>query len=149
MAFGCRRIAHDVVRDAAVGDLVGALLHLHGRHRGHRLDALDVHRRKLLDKRQNGVELALKVLDLVLRDRNAGEMGDTADSGSVDRHGSGQGRSKQGKKVQPLYQKGRYHSVPKLTIRTDFITLELAVSVRVFNTDRWVQGETRKATTRT
>src|SRR5262245_10439508 len=28
------------------------------------------------------------------------------------------------------------HSVPKLTIRTDFITLELAVSVRNFNTDR-------------
>ena len=39
--------------------------------------------------------------------------------------------------MQPLYQSGRYHSVPKLTIRTDFITLELAVSVRNFNTDRW------------
>src|ERR1044071_9340462 len=139
MAFGRGRVAHDVVRCTAIGNLVLALLHVHRSDRGHRLNALDVHLRELLDKSEDCVELALEVLDLIVRNRDAGEMCDTADSGSVDRHSSAQGR----RQVQPLYQKARYHRVPKLTIRTDFITLELAVSVRVFNTDRWVQGDER------
>jgi len=46
----------------------------------------------------------------------------------------------------PLYQTGfRYHSVPKLTIRTNYITPEPAVSVRAISTsDRWVQGDDAK-----
>ena len=86
MAFSRGRIAHDVVRYAAVGDLVLALLHVHRRDRGHRLDALDVHLRELLDESKDCVELALEVFDLVLRNRDAGEMRDTADGSSVDRH---------------------------------------------------------------
>ena len=73
-------------RDAAVGHHVLALLHRHRRHRGHRLDALDIHLAKLLDERQHGVELALQVLDLIVGDRDARQMRDTADGGGIDGH---------------------------------------------------------------
>src|SRR3954451_22530540 len=92
MAVSRWRIAHNVVRYPAVGDLVLAHLHVHRCDRGHRLDALDVHLRELLDESQDRVELTLEVLDLVLRNRDAGEMRDTADSSSVDRHWSAQRR---------------------------------------------------------
>src|SRR5260370_35467822 len=84
MAFSRGRIAHDVVRYVAVGDLVLALLHVHRRDRGHRLDALDVHPGELLDESKNCVELALEVFDLVLRTRDAGGMGDTAHRSDID-----------------------------------------------------------------
>src|SRR5262249_31201086 len=106
------------------------------------LDAIDIHLRQLLDKSEDRVELALKVLDLVFSNRNAGEVRDTANGSSVDRHGS-QVRRREPK--QPLYQKAQRHYVPKLTIRTDFITLEPAVSVRTISTPT----DGSKATTRT
>src|SRR4051812_13873728 len=90
MAFGRGRIAHNVVRDAAVGHLVDALFHVQWSHRGHWLDVLDVHFRKLLDECEDRVELALEVLDLIVRNRDAGEMRDKADGGGVNRHGSAQ-----------------------------------------------------------
>src|SRR5882757_2874346 len=92
MAFSRGRIAHDVVRNTAVGDFVLAPLHVRRRDRGHRLDALDVHLQELLHESEDRVELALEVLNLVLRNRDAGEMRDAADSSSVDRHWSAQRR---------------------------------------------------------
>ncbi len=75
------------VRDAAVGHHVLALLHRHRRHRGHRLDAFDIDLLQLLDERQDGVELALEVLDLIVRDRDARQMRDAADGCGIDGHG--------------------------------------------------------------
>src|ERR1043166_6443325 len=82
-----RRILEDRFRVAAVGDDVGALLHDHGHHRGHRLDAGHVDFGELLDERQNRVELALQMLDLAVRDRDAREMRDVANGLGIDRHG--------------------------------------------------------------
>src|SRR5262249_57842347 len=93
MVFRCGRIAHDIIRDTAIGNLIGALLHIHRSDRSHRLDAVDINLRKLLDKSEDGVEFALKVLNLILRNRNAGEMRDTANGSSVDRPGSTQGQA--------------------------------------------------------
>ena len=42
--------------------------------------------RQLLDEGQHGVELALEMLDLVLGDRDARQMRNTADGGGVDGH---------------------------------------------------------------
>jgi hypothetical protein len=42
----------------------------------------------LLDKSEDGVEFPLQVLDLVIGNRNAREVRDTADGGSVDGHGA-------------------------------------------------------------
>src|SRR5262249_41349917 len=58
MILGGRCILEDDLRVFAVGDRIGALLHGHRDHRRHRLDALDVDLRELLDERQDGVELA-------------------------------------------------------------------------------------------
>src|SRR5580704_4032041 len=86
MIFPRRRVCQDRVRVAAVGDDVGALLHAHGGDRGHRLDAGDVDLVELLDERQNGVELALQVLDLVVVDGDAREVRDAAHGRGVDGH---------------------------------------------------------------
>jgi catechol 2,3-dioxygenase len=90
MAFRRRRIPEDIVGDAAVGDQVRPLLHRHRRDRGHRLSPRDVDLRQLLDESEDGVELAPKVLDLLLGDRNAGQMGNAADGIGVDGHGASQ-----------------------------------------------------------
>ena len=47
---------------------------------------VDVDLGQLLDEGQDGVELALKVLDLLLGDRDAREMRDAADGSGVDGH---------------------------------------------------------------
>ncbi len=47
---------------------------------------VDVDLLQLLDEGQDGVELALQMLDLLLGDRDAGEMRDAADGGGVDGH---------------------------------------------------------------
>ena len=47
---------------------------------------VDVDRLQLLDPGQDGVELALAVLDLVIRHGDAGEMRDAADGFGVDGH---------------------------------------------------------------
>src|SRR3712207_8270920 len=44
------------LRIAAIGHAVLALLHHHGRHGGHGLDALHVHLIELLDEGQDGVD---------------------------------------------------------------------------------------------
>src|SRR5262245_58167045 len=74
MILGGRCILEDGLRVFAIGDHVGALLHGHRDHRGHWLDAVDVDLRELLDERQDGVELAAQVLDLVIGDRDTGKM---------------------------------------------------------------------------
>ena len=63
----------------------------HRRHRGHRLDAVAIHFVELLDKGQDGVELALQMRDLVVGDGDARQMRDAADGGGVDGHGSPDG----------------------------------------------------------
>ena len=85
----CPRVAGAFLtyrRDPAVGYDVRALLHLHRRDRRHRLDPLDVDLGQLLDEGQDRVELAPQVLDLLLGDRDAGQMRDAADGGGVDGH---------------------------------------------------------------
>jgi hypothetical protein len=84
-----RRIRHDGVGDAAVGHLVLTHLHRHRRHRRHWLDARNIDLRELLDESQHGVELALKMLDLVLGNRDARKMRHPADSIGVNGHASG------------------------------------------------------------
>src|SRR5262245_15326313 len=83
-----RRVLDDVVEDAAIGDHVLALLHVHGSDRGHRLDALDVDFRQLLHEGKDGIELPPQVLDLIFGNRDAREMRDAADGGGVDGHGA-------------------------------------------------------------
>ena len=86
VVVGRWRVLGDLLRDLAIRDLVGTLLHAHRRHRRHRLDALDVDLGQLLDEGQNGVELALEVLDLVLGDGDARQMGNAPDGGGVNGH---------------------------------------------------------------
>ena len=50
----------------------------------------DVDLRQLLDESEDGVELAPKVLDLLLGGRNAGQVRDAADGCGVDGHGASQ-----------------------------------------------------------
>src|SRR5260370_1055233 len=83
---GGRRVPDYVVRDLAIIDHVGALLHFHRRDRGHRFDAIHVHFAELLDERQHRVQLALEMWNLALSDRNPREMGDTANGGGIDGH---------------------------------------------------------------
>src|SRR5262249_12927900 len=78
IALARRRVHEDGLRVAAVGDLVNTLFHGHGRDRSHRLDAGHVDLVKLLDEGQDRVQLALQMLDLVVVDRDAGEMRDVA-----------------------------------------------------------------------
>ena len=47
---------------------------------------VDVDLRQVLDEGQHGVDLVLEVLDLVLGNRDAREMGDAADGCGVDGH---------------------------------------------------------------
>ena len=47
---------------------------------------VDIHLGQLLDERQHGVELALQVLDLIVRDRDARQMRDAADGCGIDGH---------------------------------------------------------------
>lgn len=81
-----RRIGDDGIRNAAVGHGVVAHLHRHRRHRRHRLDTFDIDFRQLLDKSQNGVELALEVFDFVIRNRYARQMRNAADGLGVNGH---------------------------------------------------------------
>jgi len=82
--FVCRRIGDDGIGNAAVGDSVFPRLHRHWRDRRHRLDALNLNFRQLLDEGENRVEFAAKVFNFALGDRDSGEVGDTADSVAVD-----------------------------------------------------------------
>src|SRR5258708_19948031 len=86
MVVGGRRVPDYIVRDLAIIDHVGALLHFHRRDRGHRFDAIHVHFAELLDERQHRVQLALEMRNLALSDRNPREMGDTANGGGIDGH---------------------------------------------------------------
>src|SRR5262249_22734228 len=92
MVFRCGRIAHDIIRDTAIGNLIGALLHIHRSDRSHRLDAVDINLQKRLEKSEDGVEFPLRVLTLTLRTRKGGEMRDAAKGSSVDRQGSAKGK---------------------------------------------------------
>src|SRR5262249_35191771 len=58
VAFARRRVLENGFRVTAVANDVGALLHGHRRHRGHRLDARYVDFTELLDESQNRVQLA-------------------------------------------------------------------------------------------
>src|SRR5262245_31179495 len=84
--FRRRRILQDVVRGRAVVDDVGAHLHFHRRHRGHRLDALDIDFRQLLDKGQHRVQFALQMGNFGVADRNPRQMRDTANGRGVHGH---------------------------------------------------------------
>ena len=64
----------------------GALLHHHRGDRGHRRDAGDIDLGQLLHEGQHGVELALEVLDLVVRHGNPRQTGDLADGCGIDGH---------------------------------------------------------------
>ena len=82
-----RRILENVAGDTAVRDFVLAHFHRHRRHRRHWLNAGNVDLGKLLDEGQHGIELALKVRNLILGNRNARQMRNPADSLGVNRHG--------------------------------------------------------------
>src|ERR1700744_2863158 len=86
MILGLRRVRHDLVGDLAVIDHVGPLLHLHRSYRGHGLYSPNIDLAELLDERQHGIQLALKVRNLGFSDRNPREMRDTANSGGIDGH---------------------------------------------------------------
>src|SRR5882757_8568290 len=96
MVLAGRGVLHDVVGNPAVGHLVGALFHGHRGHRRHRVDAVHLDLGQLLDKGQNGVELAAEVLDLLVGDRDARQMRDAADGRGVDGHGTSVGDHKDG-----------------------------------------------------
>src|SRR3954465_3041234 len=86
VTFGRGRVGNDIVDDLAVIDQIPPLLHLHWGDRGHRLHALDIDLRELLDKGEHGVELALQMRNLALGNRNARQMRDAADGSGVDGH---------------------------------------------------------------
>ena len=71
MIFLRRRIGKNVVGDATIRYRVVTHLHRHRHHRCHRLDSRDVDLGKLLDEREDGVELAGKRLYLIVGDRDA------------------------------------------------------------------------------
>src|SRR5580704_2695533 len=106
-----RRVPDDGIRDAAVGHLILAHFHRHRRHRRHRLDTLDVDLVELLDKGQNGVELAPKANHLVFGNGDPRQMRNAADRICVDSHASliadsnyapaGGGYTRAGKTRQP------------------------------------------------
>ena len=58
----------------------------HRRHRGHRLDTVDIDLLQLLDKGQDRVDLAAQMLDLAVLDGDTGEMRDTAHGRGVNGH---------------------------------------------------------------
>src|SRR5712671_52474 len=96
MVLAGRGVLHDVVGNPAVGHLVGTLFHGHRGHRRHRVDAIHLDLGQLLDKGQNGIELAAEVLDLFVGDRNARQMRDAADGRGIDGHGTSQAITKMG-----------------------------------------------------
>src|SRR5580704_9155542 len=81
-----RRVRDDGVRNAAVGHLILAHFHRHRRHRRHRLDAVHIDFAELLDKGQNGVELALQASYLVLGNGDPRQMRNATDRVCVDSH---------------------------------------------------------------
>src|SRR5215470_9102219 len=83
-----RSVLEDGVGNASVGDAVRALSHFYRNDRGHRLDTFDIDLRQLLDKGENGIELAAQMLNLVLGDRNARKLRDAAHGLGIDRHGN-------------------------------------------------------------
>ena len=92
MVLLVRRVGRHLVDDLAVIDHVQALLHLHRHHRGHRLDAVDIHFLQLLDKGQHGVQFALQMGNLGVSNRDPRKLRDTANGGSIDGHGKASGR---------------------------------------------------------
>src|SRR3979409_1326748 len=102
MTVGRRRIPDHVVRNLAINDHVGTLLHFHRHHRGHRFDAIDIHFRQLFDECQHGIQLALQMRNLCLSDRDPREMRDTANGGSIDGHYIGPLMGK----LSPPYSRG-------------------------------------------
>src|ERR1700687_6307432 len=104
MAFGRRRVPDYIVRNLAVIDHVGTLLHFHRHHRGHRFDAVDVYFRQLLDEGQHRVQLALQMRNLCLSDRDPREMRDTANGGGIDGHYIGPLTGK----LSPPYSRGGF-----------------------------------------
>jgi hypothetical protein len=86
MIFARRRVRHDRVGNATVGYLILARFHRHGCHRRHRLNARDIDLGKPLDESQHSIELAAKVLDLLVGDSDPRKMRDPADSIGVNGH---------------------------------------------------------------
>jgi hypothetical protein len=84
--FMSRRIGNDCIRNAAVRNLIIALLQRHRHDRSHRRHTAYVDFRQLFDKGENGVEFAAEVFQLALGDRNSRQMRDAADSFDVDGH---------------------------------------------------------------
>jgi len=72
--------------NAAIGHLVLPRLHCHGGDGCHRLDAFNRNFCQLLNEGENRVELATKILDFTLGDRDAGKMGDATDGVGIDGH---------------------------------------------------------------
>lgn len=84
---GDGRIGDDIGCLAAVGHLIGPLLHRRRGHRSHRLDAVDIHFGELLDEAKDAVQLADHAICLVLGDGNTGKAGDALHGGKIDGHG--------------------------------------------------------------
>ncbi len=88
MVLPHRSVRHDRVGNIAVGHLVLAHLHRHGRDRRHRRDAINIHLRKLLNKGKDGVELAPQMFHFGLGNRNTCEMRYAADGIGINGHAS-------------------------------------------------------------
>jgi hypothetical protein len=66
---------------AAVIDDIRALAHHHRRDGGHRLDAIDIHFRKLLDEAEDAVQFACHAVCLFLADGDSGKARDALHGG--------------------------------------------------------------------
>ncbi|VVT17450.1 hypothetical protein RHIZ404_210462 [Rhizobium sp. EC-SD404] len=84
--FGRRRVGHDIGSLVAIGDDIGALLHVHGDHRGHGLDATHIDLVELLDEAENDVELADHALCILVAYRETGQTGNALHGCDIDRH---------------------------------------------------------------
>jgi hypothetical protein len=79
-------ICHDVFGDAPVSYLVIAHAHRHGHYRSHRFNTGDIRLSQPLDKGQHAIDFIAKMLDFFLRNCNAREVRDPADSLGVNGH---------------------------------------------------------------
>ncbi len=87
IAIGRGRIGDDIIRLVAIGDLVGALFHRDRRHGRHRLDAVDIHFRKLLHETEYAVQLAEHILCFIFGDSDTGKARNALYGGEIDGHG--------------------------------------------------------------
>src|SRR4051812_40374731 len=105
VVLGRRRIPQHRVHVATLRHHVRALLYHHRRHRGHRFYPGHIDLGKLLDERQDGVDLASQMLGLVVGNRNPRQVRDAADGLVVNGHRKPQKRPKRGPD-HPAYSRG-------------------------------------------